>query len=103
MPRLPLRVIQESPVAPYRYRDPADPAAGLLELSVLRLGTIARVESRPGRTGVVRGVTAVIDTGAWISAIEADAWRRFDAAGLVEYLPFDGLPTRRASVGGLPT
>lgn len=104
MPRIRLRLEEETPSTPYHYRDPGDPAAGVLRLPVLRLVTLARVEPGPGNpSAAYNPVPAVIDTGAWITAVETDAWRDFENVGLLEHLPFDGLRTRLAAVGGRAT
>lgn len=103
MPRIRLLVSEETPVAPYRYRDPANPTAGVFQIPVLRLSTLARIEPRPGTTAGVSTVTAIIDTGAWLSAIETSYWNDYERAGLLEHLPFEGAATRSAAIGGLAT
>lgn len=44
--------------------------------------------------------SAIIDTGAWISAIETDSWREYDRQGLIEHLPFAHVPPNPALIGG---
>jgi hypothetical protein len=65
----------------------------------LQLRTLALAE-RNGRIPGVGFRDAIIDTGAWISAIETDTWRRFDRFGLIEHLPFAGAAPSPALIGG---
>jgi hypothetical protein len=86
---------------PCRYRDPSSPSAGVRAIPVLRLTAIARIEpSPPHQTKAVRVTTALIDTGAWLSVIETQAWEEYERAGLLERLPLEGGAGHSAAVGG---
>ena len=85
MPTIRLRVEEEAAVTPCRYRDPQQPTAGVLSVPVLRLTAIARIEPGPRRrTTSVRATTALINTGAWLSVIETQAWEEYEQAGLLD-------------------
>lgn len=101
--RIRLRIEEETVRTPCRFTDPGDPSAGIQQFPVLRLTASARLEPPPGRRGVIRVATANVDTGAWISAIETQAWQNYERAGLLERLPFDGSEPRMASIGGRAT
>jgi hypothetical protein len=97
--RIRLRVEERQAATPCRYREPTDlPAASRL-FPFLRLSTLALAE-RNGRHPGVGLRDAIIDTGAWISAVETDTWRRFDGLGLIEHLPFASTAPGPALIGG---
>lgn len=100
MPRIRLRIEEESAITSCRFTDPDHPTSGIQQIPVLRLVTTARIEPRPGQAGMVRMITAFIDTGAWLSVIETRAWQDFEAAGLLERLPLVDSSTHSAAVGG---
>jgi hypothetical protein len=103
VPRIRLRIFEETQASPLQYRDPSNLAAGVVQIPLLRLGTLARIEAPPGRIGPVRVLTALIDTGAWLSVIETDAWQRLELAGLLTRLPFEGRDRHSAAIGGKAT
>jgi hypothetical protein len=101
VPRIRLRIEEERPVTPCRYHDPQAPSAGVGTVPVLRLTTLARIEPVPGSPSrASRTTTALIDTGAWVSVIETQAWEDYERAGLLERLPLLGGTGLSASVGG---
>ena len=83
--RIRLRVEERVPLTPCRYTDHADPGAGVRVVPYLRLTTSACIVNRSGGRNWVDA--AVLDTGAWVTAIEASAWQKYDEAGLIEHLP----------------
>lgn len=93
MTRIRLRVAQRPLLNPCSYRNPQSPNAPPVELPLLRLTADAVVQAPPGIRKAGYAVTAMIDTGSWLSVVEHDTLRDLDAAGLIEYLPFaDGRP-----------
>lgn len=100
MPRIRLRIEEETPATPCRYRDPLAPGAGALTVPVLRLVALARIEPAPGLNGSVCVETALIDTGAWVSVIETAEWEKYERLGLLERLPLEPGGGLAASVGG---
>lgn len=100
MPIIRLRVERESPVTPCQYREPLAPGSHPDTVPVLRVTTLARIESGPRRpTSAVRTTTALVDTGAWLSVVETAAWEEYERAGLLEFLPLTS-GGHAASVGG---
>jgi hypothetical protein len=101
VPIIRLRVEEEAAASPCRYRDPGNPSAGVLTAPVLRLTTVARIEPGPHRTaGAVRATTALVDTGAWLSVVETQAWEDYERAGLLERLPLEAGAGHSAAIGG---
>src|SRR5438067_1314393 len=98
--RIRLRIEERAAATPCCYREPTEPPGTSHAVPLLRLTTLARVDSRLGTPGVLPK-RALIDTGAWITAIETDTWQGFDRAGLIEHLPFaGGVAPTPAFVGG---
>ncbi len=97
--RIRLRIDERQAVAPCCYREPSDPPGASRLIPLLRLSTLARVDAADGTPGFLPK-RALVDTGAWLSAIETDTWRGLDRSGLVEHLPFAaGIPAP-ALIGG---
>ncbi len=82
MPRVRLFVRHHQPIPPLTYTDPGTGSAR--EFPELRLET--NVYIGPNRSGKSRLVLALIDTGAFITVIEHDEWRRLDRLGMIEHL-----------------
>jgi hypothetical protein len=101
--RIRLRIEEETVLTPCRYTDPGNPEAGFRHAPVLRLTALVRLQPPPGRSGAIRGGTAYIDTGAWLSAIETQTWQDYERAGLLERLPLDGVNRKLVSIGGRAT
>jgi len=89
--RIRLRIEERQAVTPCFYREPTDPPGISRLIPLLRLAALARLEPPGGGTGS-RPERALIDTGAWISAIETNTWQAFDRAGLIEHLPLQVEP-----------
>jgi hypothetical protein len=84
------------------YTLPARPGE-TFEAPVLRLATTAVFGPDPPNVRDDRRmeVSAIIDTGAWVSVIEAVTWRILERQGLIEFLPPPaGIPQPRAVIGG---
>ena len=95
-----LRLEERQAATPCRYREPTDPIGTSRLFPLLRLTALVLIKSRTGSSGS-RPENALIDTGAWITAIETDTWQAFDRAGLIEHLPFaDGVAPTPALIGG---
>ena len=97
--RIRLRVEERRPATPCTYREPTDPPGQARSVPLLRLSALARIE-RTGRRPSPGLENALIDTGAWLSAIETNTWQTFNRAGLVEHLPFTGTTPGPAFIGG---
>lgn len=102
MPRIRLRVHVRTNVGdPCAYRMPGHPP---VPVPLLRLASDAQLHSPGGRAVRPLTVPAMIDTGAWPSAVRFDEWREYDRAGLVEHLPFpDGRMEMTAGFAGSAT
>lgn len=104
MPRIRLSVRNDGPnPSPGRqYLDPTHPRT-VHVIPALRLMSRVGLEPNPKswHTAVPRSVTALIDTGAWISVIERDAWEEYEHAGLLVRLehPTEGLTLTPTATG----
>jgi hypothetical protein len=104
VPRIRLRIEEETLKTPCRFRDPnEDPVTGVQVFPFLRLATLARVDpsptSDPGITPFLP-LPAMIDTGAPISAIETETWEALENKGLLQRLHFERRQTLSAAIGG---
>jgi hypothetical protein len=61
------------------------------------------VQAPPAQRKPGRAVTALIDTGCWLSVVELTTWREWTAAGLLEHLPFGDPKPQTAFVAGHAT
>jgi hypothetical protein len=105
MPRVRLRVhhIEMRDGLRSLYTLPTRPGE-TFEVPVLRLATTAVFgpDPRNPRTDRRLECRAIIDTGAWLSVIEAATWRILERHGLIEFLdpPPEAPPAPRAVIGG---
>ncbi|HEV3439608.1 MAG TPA: hypothetical protein VG122_19745 [Gemmata sp.] len=97
--RIRLRIEERNPDT-CRYREPREPVGTSRLIPLLRLATLAQVAHQTGGQSP-RATRALIDTGAWISAIETTTWGEYDRAGLIEPLPLtDATNQAPALIGG---
>jgi hypothetical protein len=98
--RIRLRIEQRAPVALCVYTEPNDPSATPRTVPLLRLTAPVRI-AHPGGTLATAPERALIDTGAWLTAIETATWQQYDALGLIEHLPFaPGTAPDPCKIGG---
>jgi hypothetical protein len=98
--RIRLRIEERNANSPCHYREVGDHASVTRVIPLLRLSTLAQIVSQTGRPDS-RAIRALIDTGAWITALEAQTWRELDRAGMIEHLPQTAIPPPTpALIGG---
>jgi hypothetical protein len=98
--RIRLRVEERKADIPCRYRAIADPVASTQFFPMLRLTALAQLVSQTGGPNSLP-TRALIDTGAWISALETGTWLEYDRAGLIEHLSQNDVPLPSpALIGG---
>jgi hypothetical protein len=103
VPRIRLRVEERVALASCTYREPRQPSAPHVPLPLLRLTVGATIRAAPGIKRPGRTTTALIDTGCWLSVIERNAWHGYEAAGLIEHLPFGDTNSQTTFVAGQAT
>jgi hypothetical protein len=98
--RIRLRIEERNAEIPCRYRAVSDPSGSTRLFPMLRLTGLAQlVFQNGGATSLL--ISVLIDTGAWISALETGTWREYDRAGLIEHLPQTDFPVPSpALIGG---
>lgn len=100
--RVRLRIERRTAAQPCRYYD--GPGGPVREIPLLRLVTVARVHPLAGDDPAVVREDALIDTGAWLSAVRLDVWQAYHARGLLDVFPFaDGAANGTAHVAGVST
>jgi hypothetical protein len=95
-----LRLEERIAATPCHYREHADPPGTSRLFPFLRLTALAQLAPRRQIDGITPPERTLIDTGAWITAIETNTWRQYDRAGLIEHLPFVGAAPGPAHIGG---
>jgi hypothetical protein len=101
VPSIRLRVEERKAATPCQYRD----TGGQVQLiPFLRLITVALIHPPPGGLAKPRSLDAMIDTGAWISAIRYDVWNELKENDLIEPVLFaDDITEMQAGVAGQTT
>jgi hypothetical protein len=93
VPRIRLRVAERLLAIPCAYHEPHLPGTSQVPLPLLRLTAPAVVQAPPAVRSPGCSVTALIDTGCWLSVVELHTWQDYEAAGLLEQLPSAGSQT----------
>jgi hypothetical protein len=98
--RIRLRIEERNAIVPCRYHEAIDPAGISRLIPLLRLATQTQLVSQTrGKNSVP--MRALLDTGAWISAIETETWQEYDRDGLIEHLPL--MNAQSALIAGYST
>jgi len=98
--RIRLLIEERNAAVPCRYQEANDTTGNARLFPLLRLVTQAQFVSQThGKNSVP--LRALLDTGAWITAIETQTWQEYDREGFIEHHPL--MNPQFAFIGGNST